>query len=321
MRILAGLAILATALWCGYWFVGRTALDRAIVAGLAATPEVTVAGHSIAGFPNRFDVTFDEPRLTDGALTWRAPFVQVFALSYRLNHLLAVFAHDQQITAPGLDATIHSEDLRASLVMEAGLDLPLDRLTLVGQALDLDVNATHHQIDTLRAASRRSDAVRHELAIVLEGALPDPAEMDRLDPQRIWPRRFDLLRLDAEVEFDAALDRHVVQGQPPRVTRLTLTGAQVRYEATDITLTGRLTPNAEGLLSGDLTVTVAGFHDLMRRARDAGLMPPEHDALMTMALQGLVSPDDPDRIEAAFAVVDGEVRMGPILVGSLPPLR
>lgn len=321
MRVLAGLVALVAALWCGYWVVGRAALDRAIAAGLQATPEVTVAGHSILGFPNRFDVTFDQPQIEADGLRWSAPFVQVFALSYRLNHLLAVFAHDQRVTAPGIDASVHSDDLRMSLVMQAGLDLPLDRLTLVGQALDVAATGDRHQIDTLRAASRRTDAAMHEVALVLEGVLPDPAMMDRRDPHRIWPRHADLIRLDAEVEFDRPLDRHLVQGAPPRITRVTLTGAQARYDQTDIAATARLTPDAEGLVSGDMTVTVSGFRDLMRRAREAGLMPPEHDALMALALQGLVSPDDPDRIQAAFSVTRGEVRMGPIVIGRLPALR
>ncbi|MCL4676943.1 MAG: DUF2125 domain-containing protein, partial [Pararhodobacter sp.] len=153
MRILAVLAVLATLGWCGYWVVGSRALDRAIVAGLAASPEIAVAEHRILGFPNRFDVTFDAPRITAGGAQWSAPFVQVFALSYRLNHVIAVFAPDQRLVGRGLEALLHSEDLRASLVVEPGLDLPLERFSLVGQGLTLSLDGNTHRAEGLRAAS------------------------------------------------------------------------------------------------------------------------------------------------------------------------
>jgi hypothetical protein len=320
MRFLTILAVIAALAWGGYWFVGSRALDRAIDVVVQARPEISTAGHRILGFPNRFDVTFDDPRIAADGLTWEAPVVQVFALSYRLNHLLAVFAHDQRLQGFGHDAALHSEDLRASLVMEAGLDLPLDRFTLVGQQLGLNLDGANHQVDGLRAASRRIAEMDHELALVLETVIPDPALMERLDPQGIWPRWFEVLRLDAEVTLDRPLDRHSLDGAPPRIVSGALTGARVAFEGVNLVLNGRLVPGDDGLLSGDVAVTVTGFRDLMQRLRAMGLMPEEHDALMERALQGLVAPDDPDTLNAAFAVERGVVRMGPLTVGRVPPL-
>lgn len=320
MRTLAVLAIVAVLGWCGYWFVGARALDHAIVTAIDGIPEIDVADHAIQGFPNRFDVTLTEPRVAAHGVQWSAPFVQLFALSYRLNHLIAVFAHDQRIIGPGLDVAIHSEDLRASVVLEAGLSLPLDRMSLVGQSLALSAAGETHRIEGLRAASRRLSDREHDLALVLENTFPDPALMDRLDPQAIWPRRFDVLRLAAEVEVDRPLDRTLVGGPPPRVQRLTFTGARIAWEGTDIVASGRLTVGALGTLSGDLDLTVTGWRALMQSLRDAGLMPAEHDTLITMAMQGLVNADDPNRLEAGFAVVDGVVSMGPIVIGRIPAL-
>ncbi|MCL4674938.1 MAG: DUF2125 domain-containing protein, partial [Pararhodobacter sp.] len=135
-----------------------------------------------------------------------------------------------------------------------------------------------------------------------------------------WPRRFDVLRLDAQVELDRALDRHLIGGPEPRLRRLTLTGAHVVWAGTDLTASGRLTPGADGLLSGDMTLSVTGWRDVMQSARAAGLMPPEHDLLIALAAQGLVSADDPNRIDAAFSVINGAVWLGPILVGQIPAL-
>jgi len=318
IRILAVLAIVATLGWCGYWFIGARALDHAISNGVQSIAEVEVADHTIRGFPSRFDVTLTEPSVSANGLHWSAPFVQVFALSYRLNHLIAVFAHDQRLSGLGLDAVLHNEDLRASLVLEAGLDLPLDRFSLVGQGLELSLAGETHRAEGLRAASRRITEREHDVALVLETVFPDSAFMTRLDPQNIWPRRFDVLRLAAEIEVSHALDRSMIGGPEPRVQRVTFTGAHVQWEGTDITAAGRLTPGSTGLLSGDLRLSVIGWRALMQRARDAGLMPAEHDALIAMAMQGLVNAEDPNRIDAAFSVVNGVVSIGPITVGVIP---
>jgi len=320
MRILAVLAILATLGWCGYWYVGARGLDRGITTALERVPEFTASSHSVRGFPNRFDVTLSEPRYAANGIGWSAPFVQLFALSYRLNHLIAVFAHDQRLVAAGTEALLRSEDLRASLVLEAGLNVPLERFSLVGQQLELAVAGQTHRTEGLRAASRRQSERTHELVLLLETVFPDTAMLDRLDPARNWPRRFDVLRLDAEVEVTRILDRTMLDGPDPQIQRLTLTGAHVAWPGTDVIATGRLTPNAAGLLSGDVGLTVTGWRALMQSARSAGLMPAEHDALITMAMQGLISADDSNRIEAAFAVTDGAVYLGPILVGRIPAI-
>ncbi|WP_417587497.1 DUF2125 domain-containing protein [Pararhodobacter oceanensis] len=324
MRVLAVLAVVAALGWCGYWFIGARALDSAITSGLVAAQDagadISTEGHVIRGFPNRFDVTFDAPRVAGEGIAWSAPFVQFFALSYRLNHLIAVFPHDQRLTVFGHEALVHSEDMRASMVAEAGRDLPLERIALVGQQLEVMVNGQTHQIDGLRAASRRIAPREHQISVLLETLIPDQPLMEREDPQRLYPRFFDVLRLDAEVEFDRAIDRHLIGGAEPRLTRLSLTGGRAAWTGTDITASGNLTPGVDGRLSGDVLVTVTGWRALVDLARAAGVMPEEHDALIVMALQGLVAPDDPERIEAGFSVRDGAVWLGPIQVGQLPAL-
>lgn len=321
MRILAVLAIVATLGWCGYWFVGARALEHGITTGLSRVSEVEVADHTIRGFPNRFDVTLTEPRYAANGLQWSSPFVQIFALSYRLNHLIAVFAHDQHLVGRGFDAFLHSEDLRASVVFEAGLDLPLDRMSLVGQQLELSLSGNTTRAEALRVGSQRQTDLEHAAVIRLENLFPDSASMDRIDPNRLWPRQFDALQLNAEVAFDRPLDRTLIGAPEPRLQRITFTGAELSWLETTIITNGRLTLGAQGLLSGDLSLSVTGWRALMQTARSAGMMPAEHDALIAMATQGLISADDPNRIDAAFSVVNGVVSMGPIVLGQLPALN
>lgn len=329
MRMIWGLlvvAIIATIAWGSYWFVGARAMDRAVGAVLQGNPAVSAQSHSVQGFPNRFDLTLNAPEVAQGGWQWRAPFVQFFALSYRLNHVIAVFAHDQQFTRPGQftqpgqEISLHTTDMRASLVMESGLALALERFALVAEAPALSTAGETHRADAARLASEASGPQRHRLVIELENAFPDPAAMAIYDPQGHWPRRFDIVRLEGEAEFDRPLDRHALEGAPPRLTGLALTGARLVFDGSAITARGRLEPDARGYLSGEVVLEVQGWRELMRRARDAGLMPAEHDTLATLGLQSMTDPENPDRLEAPLTVRAGDVMVGPVVLGSIPPI-
>lgn len=320
LKALTALAVIAAVIWCGYWFVGARALERTLRQGLARSAEVEVQDLVLRGFPNRFDVTFTEPRIRAAGVEWGAPFVQFFALSYKLNHLIAVFAHDQFATLGGVETTIHSADLRGSLVLEPGLDLPLEALTLVGADLDLMQTGATQSIDRLRLASRRTGAREHQLVALAEGVFPDPAMMDRIDPERLWPRRFDRLRLDAEAEFDRPLDRHLFDGIEPALARLTLTGAEAAWTGVDIAVSGRLTPDATGALTGDVTAAVTGWRDLLATLGAAGLLTPELQATLASTLGTMAEAAEGDRLIVPLSVVSGEVRLGPLWLGLLPRL-
>lgn len=323
MRVILGLlaaAVLATIGWGGYWFIGARAMDRAVSAVLQGNPAVSAQSHSVQGFPNRFDLTLNAPQVEQGGMQWRAPFVQFFALSYRLNHVIAVFAHDQRFTLLGQEMTLHTEDMRASLVMEPGLLLPLERFALVAEAPALGSGPQTHRADTARLASEMLEPQRHRLVIEIVNAFPDPAAMAVRDPAGHWPRRYDIIRLEGEAEFDRPLDRRALAGAPPQLIAFALTGARLVFDGSAITARGRLVPDAQGYLSGEMVLEVQGWRDLMARARDAGLMPAEHDALATMALETMTGPDNPDLLEAPLAVRAGNIMLGPVMLGSIPPI-
>lgn len=323
MRVIWGfltLAVVATMVWGGYWFVGARAMDRAVSAVLQGNPAVSADSHSLRGFPNRFDLTLNAPQIAQGGMAWRAPFVQFFALSYRLNHVIAVFAHDQHLSVAGEEMTLHTEDMRASVVMTPGLALPLERFALVAQAPALRGSHETHRADTARLASEALTPERHRLVIELENAFPDPAVMTALDPHGHWPRRFDVVRLEGEAAFDRPLDRHALEAATPQLSEFALTGARLVFDGISITARGRLVPDAQGTLSGDLVLEVLGWRELMRRGRDAGMMPAEHDMLATLALQSMTDPENPERLEAPLVVRAGDLMLGPVVLGTIPPL-
>jgi len=317
---LLAVAVLGAAAWGGYWFIGARAMDRAVALALERNPAFTAESHKVRGFPNRFDLTLSAPQLAQGAVQWRAPFIQFFALSYRLNHVIAVFAHDQLFSVNGQEMTLHSADMRASLVMAPDLSLPLERFALVAQAPALRISDETHRADALRLASQAQAPWRHRLVIELENAFPDPAAMASIDPQGHWPRRFEAIALEGEVEFDRPLDRQALESLPPRLSGWALTRARLVFEGGAVEARGRLIPDARGLLSGEVVLELRGWRDLIRRARDAGLMPEEHEAFIMLALQGMSDAQDPERLEVPLSVRAGVVSLGPVVLGAIPPV-
>ncbi len=321
---LLSLAVLATLAWGGYWFVGARGLDRAVSGALASNEQVQAQGHRVRGFPNRFDLTIDAPQLSLQGFSWRAPFVQVFALSYRPHHLITVFPDDQQLEFAGMALSLHSRDARASLVMEPGLALPLERLVLVIEAPEARLEGQTHRAEALRLGTEAMTPEQHAFTAQIETVFPDAGVMNALDPGAHWPRRFDVLRIEGEARFERPLDRASLSQGMPALSDLVLTGARVIWTEddvqTDIAAQGRMSTDAQGRLDGEITLDIRNWRALMRRAAAADLMPAEHAMLIEMALGSMVDPDDPERLEAPVTLRRGDIMLGPVVLGSLPPL-
>lgn len=322
--VLLSLAVLATLGWGAYWFAGARTLDRATEQTLANSAQLDAESHHVRGFPNRFDLTVNAPRFTAPGLAWQSPFIQFFALTYRPNHLIAVFASDQRFDFGGEAVAVHSADMRASIVLQRDPSLTLQRSALVAEGISLALTSETHRADALRLASRALTPERHELVLEIENAFPDNALMNMIDPPALWPRRFDILRMEGEIVLDRALDRHAVQGQPAALLNLALTGGRIAWteggNTVDLRARGRLEPDDTGRLSGSMTLEVTQWRALMRRARDGGMVAPDHAALAEMALQSMIDPDDPNRLEVTLNLRAGDILLGPVVLGSLPPL-
>ena len=135
-------AVIAAALfWSGYWLIGAQAARRGVEAWFEARrAEGWAAGYadlSVWGFPNRFDVTLDAVELSDpeAGLAWSAPYFQLFALSYRPHHVIAVWPHEQQIETPLGNYRLISHDMRASLVVAASTTLAPKRAVLTAASV------------------------------------------------------------------------------------------------------------------------------------------------------------------------------------------
>ncbi len=317
MRILLTLAAVLMMFYCGYWVAGSRLLLTGVEVALndaKASGQIDYAGVSLRGFPSRFDITVDAPALTsaDGQVSWSAPFLQVMALSYRPNHVIAVWPHDQTVGTAGQTIAVTTADMRASATFRATTALPLDHSTLVAKDGTLTSGAGWRAGFTeARFATRAegTDGTRHELGLSvsdlalsgLPGAVPAMT-----------------LHGDAVAGFSAPLDRFAGQAGAAltdlSVKELTLTLGTSRLTAHgDLTVTPSRTPE------GRILVSVTDWAGLLDATVAVGLIAPEVAPTWAEGLTRYAKlSGDPKVLKLPLVFRSGLMSLGPFPLGPAP---
>ncbi len=329
MRRLVALVLIAAALYGGYWVIGSRATlagARQALDGMKAQGTADFGDVSIRGFPSRFDLTITEPRLRslDGRMEWSAPFAQVFALSYRPNHVIAVLPHDQRLTIAGAPLAITTEDLRASAVLGATGLLPLDHAQTVGKVLRVtDAEGDGLSGSELRAAVRTADAAqnRYDIAAEASGLAPIGASVPLWTTVAGDPSATGWLRVQTTATFDRPLDRRAVDG-PIRITDLQVSALQATYGQFDLQGTGALSISADGQPEGRLDLSVKGWQGLPQVMVETGMIKPEVAPTVTKILTALsVGSGGADgTLHLPLTLADGQMSLGPVPLGPVPRL-
>lgn len=325
MRRLLWLTLALAALYGGYWVVASRAVLRGVEAALAQMKADGVADYadvSLIGFPSRFDVTIDRPSLVsrNGGIGWNAPFLQIFALSYRPNHIIAVWPHDQTLTLGRQTVAVRSDDLRASAVFGGGAAVALDHAQAVGKALAFASDAGWG----LAAAEARAairirdrDANRYDIATDLAGLSPDGWLVDVTAPLAGDGDTTGWIHLEATAAFDRPLDRHLAEA-PARLARIEVTGAQVTFGRFDLSGAGGFDIGVDGLAEGRLDLRLAGWQGLPDTLVGLGLLTPEVAPTLTQALTVLAQGQPDGAVELPFVIAGGLMSLGPVPLGPAP---
>lgn len=325
MRALLWISVLLAALWSGYWFVGKSAVERGFEAFLEQAPtrglEVSQAGYGVAGFPSRFDLTVTEPRVTDrrSQTVWEAPFVQVFSLSYQPWHVIAAFAPTQTIRTPAEDLTLVSSKLQASVVVTPGAALALDRSTVVGDAVQV-TSSLGWQVaaDQIRFATRADPSLAntHDIGVELVNLTPDPRLATRLPD---LPAQISLARLDANVTLSGPIDRFAAATRP-QVTAVSLRNAALTWGNLGVTAQGDLVM-VGGLPEGRIDIRVTGWRNLVTLATNLGMVTPDVAQTMLGVLTAYAtSSGDPEVLQMPLVLAGGFMSLGPLPLGPIPRL-
>jgi hypothetical protein len=333
MRILLGITALLGALWSGYWFLGASAAQSGMENWFEARrAEGWMAEYddlALRGFPNRFDAGFTEISLADPGtgLAWQAPFFQLLALSYKPNHVIAVWPDQQILATPLQTFDITSTDMRASAVLAAGTGLTLDRATWT--ATDLTVAprdiAGPFSVDSITLAAQQMATVattRYHLGLSADGLTPSGDFLTQVGAGDALPRALETLRADLEVSFDVPWDRNAIEVARPQPRQIDVKLAEARWGHLSLKAAGRLDVDEAGVPSGEITIKAENWREILDMARASGALPdavagPLRDGLSMLA--GLAG--NPQTLDVPLTLSGGRVWLGPVPVAQAPVIR
>lgn len=303
MRAILGGIIAVAVLWGGYWFWGAAQVRSQTQAWMS---QQGVTGNvSVIGFPNRFDLTLTEPAAQRDGIGYSAPFFQVFAMTWKPWHLIAAFAPTQEIILPDQTLTLSSQHLLASLLLNPLGSFALREVRLDGTKVALaSSNAWHIDAAHVTAAM---DAGANPLSPRIGGRLTDftaPIPVDGLN------NLINLASVDTNLHLDKPLDADVV-GQS--IVAIDIHDARLHWGDFSLTAKGHLAPDAQGMVSGEISVTLQGADDLPKILFAYGVITPDQAANLGKGFAAMGGDG-----QFTLTLSDGAIRIGPIPVAAAP---
>ena len=330
MRWLIGAVTGLFVLWSGYWVVGSRAVLNNVQTWVANAPRkgipVKTGDITLAGYPNRFDLTVTDPEYADAVTgwSWRAPFVQAFALSYRPWALIVAFPNDQTLSRSGENIAVQSDGLRASVSVLPQSDLGFDTFILETDAATLTSDlgwsgSVGRSVVALRHDPSR--AATYELGVQIGHLNLDPALSARLAEISELPPVIDSVTADVYAGLSAPLDRNAAQSKP-QVEQIEITKALINWGPLAIHAEGQVKPDADGMADGRITIEVTNWQHLVPLLVASGAIKPELSQTASNMMSAMAkSGPDPKVLTVPLVMADGWMTLGPFPLGPAPSLR
>ena len=324
MKKLLIVVLSLAALWSGYWFFGASGVKSGVANWFEARRsegwQADYSDLAVAGFPNRFDTTLTDPALADPAtgLAWSAPFLQIFALSYQPNHIIAAFPEWQTLASPTGKLSVQSEAMRASMVMEPNTALAFNRANLSAGALTLTPEGGRRtKLAGLQIALTREGEASYRAAFNADDLAPPlPREITNSLPDTLAA-----FRADATLGFSKAWDITALQDSRPQPTSLKLHLAEAEWGQLKLAAAGDLTIDRTGTPTGTLTIKARNWRDILTLAEAAGTLPPGLSPQIAQGLSLLAGlSGNGETLDIPLTFAGGFIKLGPVPIAPAPRL-
>lgn len=333
MKWMARLLVLFALIWGGFWLAGSYGAKTGFSAWFEdRRADGWVAEYddlSVSGFPNRIDTTFTNITLADPetGVAWEAPFFQLFALTYKPHHLIAVWPNEQTLAVPTEKLSLKSEDMRASLVLQPGTDLALERIQVdidnmaLTSSLDWQMTATGVDLALLRQPSEDdTPSSTYRLALRATDLAPPAAFLIPSDID--LPRTFSVFQADLEATFSQPWDISAIEDARPQPTELNLKQADIVWGEIKFNAAGKVAVDNLGYPTGDITLRLVNWQDMIAVARESERIAPSVIDTLEQALTFVAGlSGNRKQLEIPLTFKGGTTRFGPIPLGPAPRLK
>ncbi|OAN80548.1 hypothetical protein A8B82_00415 [Sulfitobacter sp. EhC04] len=328
MRRLVILLISVALLWSAWWAGASYALRQGAVAWLQdrrAAGWQAEAKVTQSGFPLRLrsvaqGVALSDPvsgnavsadRITLSAPTYWPGFV---TLDLPQTPII--------ITLSGQPFRLRAQDSDARLRLRPGTALQLENAALhSGPWLLSSAQGAWLSADSLALTAQQETSAETVYAFDLGAAALTPGDALRglLNLSSDWPAAFDSFALHGTIRFDRPLDREALTGLPAQPRAVELDRLDLRWGALALSGEGSVTIDAAGVPTGNVTLRLARWQEMIDLAERSGLLHPDRRDQVQLVMGGLANIGGKDGdLEITLAFADGQMALGPIQLGPAP---
>lgn len=323
MKRLIAITVILAGLWSAFWYYNSGQKTQAIETWFEEKRSegwtAEYSDMSIAGFPNRADVTFEDLRIAnpEGTIEWSAPFFQLFALIYNLDHLIAIWPNNQSLQTPYGPIALQHENLRASIVLSKDEVSALERFTMTGEALNLNIRDNQWTFDSVLLAAERQAGATSDYKVALD------FENGRLKSKEsatsYLPSQMDFADADMRVSFEHPWNASSFLFDRPKPSAIEIVSAEAKWGALNITGSGAVTLDENGVPEGAFDFAMTNWRELIGSIANSGAITHSQAQGMRMMVGMLAGASgDPNVFEGTLAFENGNMRIGQMPLGPAP---
>ncbi|OUS04339.1 hypothetical protein A9Q96_15435 [Rhodobacterales bacterium 52_120_T64] len=331
MRGLITLILVLSLGWSAWWLIGTTAQKSAIETWMEQRRDAgwtaEVEEFKVIGYPNRFDSIFTDLTLSnpDAGWTWQAPHFQLLALSYKPNHIIAVWPGVHSYSTRDDTTTITSSLFRGSLIFKPDTALSLDRMQLETTELTLAGESGWHA--SAEAASiaffahNTPDVPPNSYDLYLKALEFSPSSTwrDSLDQSDALPDTIPEVIFDATLTYDNPWDRFAIEHTNPRMTAIQIRDLRFLWGDLNLNGTGAIGITNEGFFDGTFTLQAKKWRPLLDLIIAAQLLTPEFGTALDRGISLVATlAGNPSDLEVKLRFADNLTYIGPIPIGPAP---
>ncbi|SFD13087.1 DUF2125 domain-containing protein [Tropicimonas isoalkanivorans] len=324
--------VLAAALaWSAYWGWNVWQAKADIVAWLedrrTAGWQAEWSDISVAGYPNRVDVTISDLVLanTDAGWVWSAPFLQILRLSYDRDKVILVWPDTMTVGTVDEQVEITSDNLQASIAFLPGQAREVEEAVLVGNGLTLRSDADWRSaIGQVRLAMRPDpqDPARREIGVEITELTPSAAWVVRMAEAGLVPPTVDRLAADLAVRFDRPWDRTALEEARPQPREVEIDDLSARWGRLQLRVAGELTVGRDRRPEGEVVVKATNWEEILEAARQGDALPEAVAGTLDRTFRLLSRlAGSPKTLDIPLSFDDGRMRAGPVPLGPAPKIR
>ena len=332
MRTLLAIVVLAALAWSGWWFFHASARETGLANWLAGRRDAgwvaEASDIAVTGYPNRLDTIVTGLDLADphSGWSWRASEFQMLSLSYKPNHIIAVWPGPQTVASPWETVRIDSDLARGSVVFDPDTKFGLNRTSIEIENMKLMGNTGWQaRIASAEFATRNSEQdappFSHDLAFSARDIAVPEAWTSVMKRSGVLPDSIKVANIDATLTFDRAWDRIAVETGNPIIQQISIRKASVAWGKIDLTGRGTLRVDDQGFAEGKIDLRAENWRDLVDLAEDAGVIGSSIAGAVRAGLELIATfSGGGDGLKVPLEFEDGQTRLGPIVVGPAPML-